>query len=70
MKAIWNRFLAWTYRVRHDAFLRIELQGSLDGPVDHIVRHQRHVLVFTRYSVYSVCDDYGYGSLLNIRRVA
>jgi hypothetical protein len=61
MIELWYRFLAWTFRARRDAFIRIEMQGAFDGPIDRIVEHRDAVFVFTRYNAYAVHYDYGYG---------
>lgn len=57
MKTLWHRLLAWGFRKRRDAWIRIELVGSFDGPVDRIIEHRDYVLVLTRYSVYSLSHD-------------
>ncbi len=68
MKRLWDRLLTWGLRQRRDALLRIELQGSLDSPVERIVTHRDTVVVFTRYCVYTISYNYSHGGL-EYRRV-
>ncbi len=67
MKRLWHRLLAWGFRKRRDAWIRVELVGSFDGPVERIVEHRGCVFVLTRHNVYSITHDYVYPS---VRRIA
>lgn len=58
MTTIWYRFLAWTFRKRREAFVRIDLVGSFDGPIRRIEHLQGMLVVITDRNVYTVQQDF------------
>lgn len=69
IRSLWYRFLARMSRHQFEAYVRIELVGSLDGPVRCTERLRDQVIVMTDRSVYVVRQDFT-GGFVYSQRVA
>jgi hypothetical protein len=69
MKTLWYRFLAWTFRKRREAYVRVYLVGTFSGPIRRIEHFRDMVVVLTDRDVYTVRQDYS-SDFTDFRRVA
>lgn len=67
VKALWYRFLAWTFRKRREAYVRVDLVGAFDGPIRRIEPLRDMLVVITDRDVYTIQVDWN--GLTYVRRV-
>lgn len=63
---LWYRFLAWTFRKRREAYVRIDLVGAFNGPIRRIEHLRDMLVVITDCDVYTIQQDWS--GFTDIRR--